>query len=111
MVVWNMKSSYMYTEVLRKGISNTMIIATSSLTTKSQITIPKQIREFLEVGPGESVQFTVDADGRVVLESTRKKVRALAGSLAKFAEGVPSLSDRQLDDLIGSMVAEEYLVL
>ena len=35
------------------------------LTTKSQVTLPKAIREHLKVDPGDAVEFRVVADGSV----------------------------------------------
>jgi AbrB family looped-hinge helix DNA binding protein len=39
----------------------------STLTTKGQVTIPKQIRDRLGIGPGSAVAFEVAPDGRVIL--------------------------------------------
>ena len=39
----------------------------SRLTSKSQVTVPKDVREALGVGPGGKVRFEVGADGRVTL--------------------------------------------
>lgn len=36
-----------------------------TLTTKSQVTLPKAIREHLKVGPGDALEFRVVADGSV----------------------------------------------
>ena len=38
-----------------------------ALTVKSQITIPKEIRRFLGVGPGERIKFEPMPDGRVAI--------------------------------------------
>lgn len=40
------------------------------LTTKSQVTVPKDVRDALGIGPGARVQFDIDADGRVTLLAT-----------------------------------------
>lgn len=39
----------------------------SALSIKGQITIPKELREHLRVGPGDRVKFFVNPDGTVVL--------------------------------------------
>jgi AbrB family looped-hinge helix DNA binding protein len=39
----------------------------SRLTSKSQVTVPKDVREALGVGPGGKVRFEVDDNGRVTL--------------------------------------------
>ena len=38
-----------------------------ALTSKSQVTVPKAVRKALGVGPGESVDYEVQADGRVIM--------------------------------------------
>ena len=40
---------------------------TTTLTSKGQVTIPKQIRDALNMAPGCSVQFAVNRDGDVVI--------------------------------------------
>lgn len=40
---------------------------TTTLTSKGQVTIPKQIRDALSLAPGCSVQFAVNRDGDVVI--------------------------------------------
>ena len=40
-----------------------------TLTTKSQVTLPKAIREHLKVGPGDALEFRVVADGSVRVAS------------------------------------------
>ena len=40
---------------------------TTTLTSKGQVTIPKQIRDALDMAPGCSVQFAVNREGDVVI--------------------------------------------
>ena len=65
-----------------------------TLTTKSQVTLPKAIRDYLRVAPGDAVEFRIVADGGVRVEpatesskpqllaanSARKRFAALRGS-------------------------------
>lgn len=39
------------------------------LTAKSQVTVPKDVREALGVGPGGRISFEIGSDGRVTLSS------------------------------------------
>lgn len=39
-----------------------------TLTSKSQVTIPKRVREALGVGPGEQVDFRTNDQGETVIE-------------------------------------------
>ena len=52
----------------------------TTLTSKGQVTIPKQIRDALELAPGSAVEFTVNRAGEVVIHkvgarASRKKDR------------------------------------
>jgi len=50
----------------------------TTLTSKGQVTIPKHIRDALDLGPGVVVDFAVNDDGDVVIRK----------SLARGAEGI-----------------------
>jgi antitoxin PrlF len=43
----------------------------TTLTSKGQVTIPKRIRDELQLLPGASVEFSVNAAGEVVLHRAR----------------------------------------
>jgi len=53
----------------------------SLITTKGQTTIPKKIREYLRLQPGDRVDFAVDETGKVVLEPATLDVEELEGIL------------------------------
>jgi antitoxin PrlF len=48
---------------------------TTTVTSKGQVTIPKQVREPLGIGPGSVIDFECGADGRVVLVKVEKKAQ------------------------------------
>ncbi len=54
-------------------------MSTSTLTSKGQITLPKDIREHLRVRTGHKVEFLVDQAGNVVLRPRNRDIRALKG--------------------------------
>jgi len=66
-----------YNEVRNNSISKEM--ATSTLTSKGQITIPKEIREHLKIHAGNRLEFRIASDGRVVMQSCSRDVRELKG--------------------------------
>ncbi len=39
----------------------------STLTTKGQVTIPKEVRDQLHLAPGDKVKFFIQPDGRLVI--------------------------------------------
>ena len=48
-----------------------------ALTIKSQVTLPKAIRDYLGVSPGERVSFEPLPDGRVAIAAASPKTKAL----------------------------------
>jgi len=55
----------------------------STLTSKGQTTIPKDIRDGLGLKPGDRITFTMMPDGTVRMRAKNKTVMTLAGSLRK----------------------------
>ena len=59
-----------------------MTISTT-LTSKGQTTIPKEIRDCLGMKPGDRMTFTLVSDGTVVMRLKSKSILELAGVLHK----------------------------
>jgi antitoxin PrlF len=53
----------------------------STVTTKGQITIPKEIRQYLNLHSGDVLHFIIDAIGRVTLLSATLEASELKGIL------------------------------
>ncbi len=53
----------------------------SLITSKGQTTIPKEIREYLHLQPGDRVDFVVEEDGRVILEPATADLGEIEGIL------------------------------
>jgi len=56
-------------------------MASSSVTSKGQTTIPKPIRDYLGLRPGSRIDYIVDEEGRVVLQPATYDIRDLHGVL------------------------------
>ena len=56
-------------------------MAASTVTSKGQITLPKQIREHLHVVPGDRIDFVVEDNGHVVVRPARSRLEQLRGLL------------------------------
>ena len=69
---------------------------TATLTTKGQITIPKEIRERLGLDTGDRLSFVVQEDGTVIVQPITRHVRELGGLLRRPAQR--SLSIREMDE-------------
>jgi AbrB family looped-hinge helix DNA binding protein len=69
--------------------------AESTLTSKGQITIPKDIRDSLGLKSGDRITFTMMPDGTVQMRVKNKSVMALGGSLRRKGQrrlGIQQLS-------------------
>jgi antitoxin PrlF len=55
----------------------------ATMTSKGQITVPKEIRMKLRLKPGDRVRFVVEADGKVRLWPAKRDITSLRGILPK----------------------------
>jgi AbrB family looped-hinge helix DNA binding protein len=53
----------------------------ATVTSKGQTTIPKEVRDYLKVQPGDRLDFVIEKDGRVVVRPANLDVRELKGLL------------------------------
>ena len=54
----------------------------TTMTVKGQVTIPKSVREALRLAPGDGVQFSVNAEGQVIVQ--KAGARATPGRRSRF---------------------------
>lgn len=74
---------------------------TAKVTSKGQVTIPKQVRQRLQLGTGDRVEFVVQDTGAVLLRTLDRPVRDLFGLLPRTDRPTPSLEEIEqsiLDD-------------
>ena len=72
-----------------RGIGMTV----ATLTSKGQITIPKQVREHLKLNPGDKLDFVIESEGRVVIRPAKLDVRELKGLLKRRDGKVLSIEE------------------
>jgi antitoxin PrlF len=77
----------------------------STITAKGQATIPKAIREYLGVKPGDRIKFFLHPNGSVVL-LPKLPVAALRGMLKTPR---PPVTIEEMDEAIASGAAETAL--
>jgi AbrB family looped-hinge helix DNA binding protein len=58
-------------------------MASSTVTAKGQTTIPKEIREYLKLKPGNRIDYVVDDEGKVVMKPATYDIRDLHGVLQR----------------------------
>lgn len=79
-------------------------MSTVTLTSKSQMTLPKEVRDDLGVGPGDKIDI-VKKDGEYVLRRRRSALE-LAGKFHR--PGQKPLSIGEMDEAIGEAVTADY---
>jgi AbrB family looped-hinge helix DNA binding protein len=65
-----------------------MGVATATVTSKGQVTIPKKIREKLHLDPGHRIEFFEDENGNIAIRPVVENVRKLKGMVQKPAKPV-----------------------
>ena len=80
--------------------------AFTTMTSKGQLTIPKEVRDRLGLTPGTRFFVTVRGS-EVVARPKNRKLADLAGMLGRPPNG-RSLSIEEMDDAIGDAVAQEW---
>ncbi len=56
-------------------------MASAKITSKGQITLPKSIRQYLNVDTGDSIEFFIEKDGRVNVVAKTVDISQLYGIL------------------------------
>lgn len=76
-------------------------MATATLSSKGQITLPKEVRQQLGVVKGDVLELTFAKDGSVRLRPLSTSVRSLAGMLHRPERPAMSLEDMERSILEG----------
>ncbi|HEX3756919.1 MAG TPA: type II toxin-antitoxin system PrlF family antitoxin [Rhizomicrobium sp.] len=58
-------------------------MATGTLTSKGQTTIPKQIRDGLGLRPKDQIHYTLLPDGTVIMRAKKRGIVSLYGALSR----------------------------
>lgn len=77
----------------------------ATVTSKGQVTIPREIRERLGVRAGGKLRLVVESDERVVMTPSNLSVQRLFGILGKPPR---SLTLEEIDEVIQQAVVEKY---
>ena len=77
----------------------------ATMTSKGQLTVPKEIRDSLGLKEGTKFSMTIE-NGTVVARPRNRSIMELAGILGKAPNG-KSLTIDEMDDAIGEMLGED----
>ena len=78
----------------------------ATVTSKGQITIPKDVRDRLGLEAGDRVVFVVHSDRDVVLKPAKTDIRDLHGML--YRKGRRPRTVEEMDDGIARSVADKH---
>jgi len=78
---------------------------TATITSKGQITLPKEIREHLHVAEGDRVEFVIEAGGAVGVRPVTGSFRDLLGCVHRPGLRAPTIDE--LEEALLDAVAED----
>ncbi|MBT3606035.1 MAG: AbrB/MazE/SpoVT family DNA-binding domain-containing protein [Candidatus Latescibacteria bacterium] len=68
------------------------------LTQKSQVTIPKSVRQILDVSPGDEVEFQVTSENQIILTRSVK-----SSAFSKYVGLLAHKSDQSSDQIVDAL--------
>lgn len=69
-------------------------MASATITTEGQVTIPKEIRDYLNLNTGSKVDFVIDENGTVKLIPLNVPIQSLSGILQR-----PGMKSATLEEM------------
>ncbi len=78
-----------------------------TLTTKSQVTVPKIVRQALQVGPGQEIDYTVQANGTVVMFPVQKPIQSDENPFLKWIG--TGMAKRSTEELLRETRGEDAM--
>lgn len=81
-------------------------MATATMTSKGEVTIPVAVRRRLRLTAGSKIDFIENKDGELVLKPRTGDIRRLRG-IVKY-DG-PPLSIEEMDEAVGQAAVERFL--
>ena len=83
-------------------------MATATVTSKGQMTLPKDVRDDLRLQPGDKVDI-VKQDGVYVLRARNVRIETLAGMLGKSPAG-PMTSEQEEEAYTRALAEEDEAI-
>jgi len=79
----------------------------AKVTSKGQITIPKKIRDYMQLNESDKVDFKVGEDGAVYITKPQKSIMDLCGSLNKYKKDRP-VTVEEMHEAVLEVAAERH---
>jgi len=73
-------------------------MTSATVTSKGQVTIPKEIRDYLKLDAGSRIDFVIDAEGQVKLIPLNVPAKALSGILHR--QGMTAAKIEEMEQAI-----------
>lgn len=83
-------------------------MASATVTSKGQVTIPKEVRIRMNLHAGDQIEFIVQSDRSARLETRNVKAADLAGLLGGNKKFKRPMTLKEMDDSIAEAVRERY---
>ena len=77
------------------------------MTSKGQVTIPKDIRDSLHLNTGDKIEFILTQSKEVILRPVTKKVDDVFGLLASYKKVEP-VSVEEMDEIVKQKQRESF---
>ena len=81
-------------------------MATATLTTKGQVTIPKKIRESLKLHTGDKIEIIVTKKGEAIIRPISKKVDEIFCKLHR--PGKKAVTLEAMDNAVGKRMKDKF---
>lgn len=79
----------------------------TQLTTKGQVTVPKDVRDALNLSVGDKVYFVADGD-RAIMVPLKRDIWSIRGALKKYAKG-KKLDWKKIREAAQKAAAERHI--
>jgi AbrB family looped-hinge helix DNA binding protein len=80
-------------------------MAQATLTTKGQVTIPKEVRDSLQLRSGDKIEIIITKDREAIIRPVSKKVDDIFGKLYK--PGRKTISIEEMDQAVQARMREQ----
>ncbi len=81
-------------------------MAVATLTSKGQITIPKEIRDSLDLRAGDKIEFNLEGGRLMALKRKTTRIEDVAGILSKYVTKTYSI--KEMDEAVAEIFRQKY---